>query len=187
MNQSEATWFEKTRDAYLMQTRFTEVTDEQDIDRLLRLELMDFRYGQFNSSGLDYDNDEVDTAKLTAEMRALSKEINALKAAMGLAKSARDAAANDGDFAKWFEEAKRSAKAFNFHRVEQLGLVLTLFNEFASIVATYDRSDEEERQMAGYTSETEVLDWWRNSGKPRFDELDEYFKVNKQATWIRKI
>lgn len=187
MNQSEATWFEKTRDAYLAQTKFTEVTDEQDVDRLMILELSYFRFSLWCASGLDYDQDEIDSGKLTAELRALSKEINAIKATMGLTKAARDTAASDGDFSKWFENAKLRAKAFNFHRVAQLQKCLALFNEFSSIVATYDRCDEEERQKTGFTSPNQILDWWRKKARPEYDELDRHFRESSQSLWVREM
>lgn len=184
---TEATWFIRTRNAYLAQTRFTEVTDLQDLDRLLQLELLYFRDSNWVASGFDYDGDEIDAAKLTTELRNLSKEINDTKKAMGLAKSARDATANSGDFATWFEDAKQRAKAFNFHRQEQLAMVLALLNELSAIVGTFDRSDEEERQKTGYTTEGEILDWVRRVALPQFREHDEYFRTHDQSLWVRKM
>lgn len=186
MTADEAAWFNETRDLYMTQTRFTDVTDLRDIDRLLQLELMVFRWSLHLSSGVDYYGDEVDSARLSQDLKSYSDQLNKLKLSMGLTKAVRDAAANDGNFAKWFEETKRRAKIFKVHRQEQLGKVLALFEELAAIVGSYDRSDAEEREKLGFTSESDILDWIRETAIPEYRALDAHFQTHEQSMWIRE-
>ncbi len=67
--QEEAEYFEESRDAYLKQTKFTENTDLKDLDRLLVLELMTFRWTQHLAAGADYDGDMVNERQLTADIK----------------------------------------------------------------------------------------------------------------------
>lgn len=66
-------------------------------------------------------------------------------------------------------------------------MVLALLNELSAIVGTFDRSDEEERQKTGYTTEGEILDWVRRVALPQFREHDEYFRTHDQSLWVRKM
>lgn len=75
----EAEYFEESRDAYLKQTKFTENTDLKDLDRLLVLELMVFRWTQHLSAGSDYDGDMVNEKQLTADIKLYSDQINKIK------------------------------------------------------------------------------------------------------------
>jgi hypothetical protein len=54
---AEAEFYVESQAAYLSQTKFTENTDLKDLDRLLVLELMVFRWQQHLFSGQDYDGE----------------------------------------------------------------------------------------------------------------------------------
>ena len=186
MTASEAAWLTETRDLYLNQTRFSDVTDLRDIDRLLAMELMVFRWTQYLGSGMDYYGDEIDAGRLSGDLKGYNDQISKIKMSMGLTKSVRDAAANDGNFAKWFEDVKHRAKVFNVHRQEQLGKVLGLFEELSAIVGAYDRSDAEEREKLGFTSEKDIVAWVRRTALPEYRELDRFFQENQQSLWVRE-
>lgn len=185
MTSAERDWWNESRDAYMEQTKFTEVTDMRDMDRLLAMELMVFRWTQWMSAGVDYLNDMIDEGKLQAQLKAYSDQITKIKTSMVLSKDARDAAANDGNFAKWFSDLKQRAKIFGKHRENQLQVALTLMNELSGIVTTFDRSDEEERIRAGFTSNEAIVGWIRQHMIPQYKALDEYFTQNVQRYWIQ--
>lgn len=185
MSANEADWLRETRESYVSQTRFTDVSDLQDVDRLLALELMVFRWTQWLSSGVDYFGDEIDEARISSDLKGYSAELNRLKQSMGLSKAVRDAAANDGNFSAWFDDVKRRAKAFSIHRQEQLGKTLALLEELSAIVGTYDRSDEEERERTGFKTEHEILEWVRNTALPEYRALDAHFREFSQSLYIR--
>lgn len=185
MSDSEAKWWNSSRDKYTEQTRFSENTDLQDLDRLLVLELMSYRWSQFLAMGHDYEGFTIEEEKLRRSMREYSDQISKLKASMGLTKQVRDAAAAEGDFSQWISDLKQRAKAFGIHRERQLTKALVLVNELSGIVGTYDRADTEERAKTGFTSEKDILDWIRHTLLPEYKALDEHFRKNEQQYWVR--
>jgi hypothetical protein len=147
MSAEEAQWFNNSRDRYLDETRFTENTDVQDLDRLVQLELLLFRWNQWMLAGVDYEGAVVNETELARKVKDQTDSINRLKEQMGLSKKARDShAASVSD--RW-DDIKRRAKEFGYHREEQLRTALVLVNELSAVVGAYDRSDPEERARAG--------------------------------------
>lgn len=183
--EAEARWFIASRDTYLNQTKFTETTDLRDLDRLLTMELMVFRWGLHLSMGHDYSNFEIDEKALRMNLRAYSEQINKTKAAMGLSKAIRDEAANAGDLSTYISTLKSRAKMFGIHRENQLTKALVLMNELSAIVGSFDRSDKEERERLGFENETEIVAWVRETMLPEFHEIDQHFRENEQRYWGR--
>lgn len=186
MTDAEGSWFEASRDAYLAQTRFTENTDLKDIDRLLALELMMFRWTQWLASGFDYNNDLIDEKQLTLNLKMYSDQVNKLKESMGLAKATRDKAMAEGDFSKWVSELKARAKLFGIHRETQLTACLTLWEQLSAVLSSFDRSDAEERRMLGFETEHDILEWIRKTAMPEYRAIDAYFREHSQSYWIRQ-
>lgn len=184
---TERDWFEATQTKYLSQTKFTENTDLQDLDRLLVLELLVFRWSQHLASGYDYHRNLVDDDLLRKQLKEQSDVITKLKASLSLDKRSRDAALNEGNFAGWLSDVKRRAKLFGIHRETQLNTALGLINELSAIVGAYDRSDEEERRKLGIESEVDIVKWVRDDMLPKFREVDEYFIHNEQRMWKRDL
>ena len=104
---------------------------------------------------------------------------------MQLSKKARDAAANDGNFAGWLEELKRRAKLFGIHRNNQVTRALALINELSAIVGTYDRSDEEERGKIGFPTENDIVAWVRETMIPEYHDIDEKWRASEQKMWTQ--
>ena len=185
MTNAEAEWYEETRDAYMLELKFTEKTDLIDLDRLLILELMIFRWSQHLAAGIDYDGDMVNEKQLTADIKAYSDQLNKIKDSMGLTKKARDDIANADNFAQKYADLKARAKMFGIHRETQLTKTLTLGMELSTVVGAFDRSDEEERRKLGFEDEKEIVAWIRETWLPEFHAQDEYFRTHSQRYWIR--
>lgn len=181
----ESEWFNETRDSYTKDLKLTEATDLRDLDRLLVLELMVFRWTQQLASGTDYDGDMIDDEQVRKNIKEYSDQINKVKESMGLSKKIRDAAAAEGNFAAWLSDLKSRAKVFGIHREKQLGKALTLMNELFAIVGAFDRADQEERKKLGFEDEKEILDWIRSTMKAEFVAVDDYFREHEQRYWIR--
>lgn len=179
----EVQWFEETRNTYLLETKFTEATDLRDLDRLLVLELMVFRWTQWLAKGRGYDGDMTDDEQLRRNIKEYSDQINKIKESMGLNKKARDASAADGNFQQWIDDIKRRAKLFGVHRVRQSTEAIVLVKEIFSVVDTFYRADGEERQKFGYKTEADIVKWIQDEIRPRFNVLDEYFLTHEQAMW----
>lgn len=186
LTEGEARWVNATRDHYLEQTKFTAATDLRDLDRLIVQEFMVYRYTQYLSSGKDYDGfpieDEVD---LRRGIRDLSDQINKVKTAMGMTKAARDEAASSGDVAGFISNLLQRAKIFGVHRETQLTRALVLVNELSALVGAFDRSDAEERNKLGVSSEKDIVDWIRVTMLPEYREIDQHFRDNVQRYWRR--
>lgn len=183
----EQRWFNDTKAKYLTETRFTDTTDMQDMDRLLCLELVLFRWNQHLASGYDYQNELVDDDLLRKQVKEQSEAITRLKASLSLDKRSRDAALNEGNFAAWFADVKRRAKLFGIHRENQLNKALSLMNELSGIVGSFDRSDEEERKKLGFESEADIMQWVRETMIPDFKAIDEHFVEHEQKLWARDL
>lgn len=183
----EQRWFNQIKERYLRETRLTETTDLQDMDRLLCLELLMFRWNQHLASGYDYDRNMVDDDLLRKQVKEQSEAITRLKGSLSLDKKTRDAALNEGNFAAWFADVKRRAKIFGIHRENQLNAALSLMNELSGIVGAYDRSDEEERKKLGFESPADIVEWVRETMLPKFHEIDAHFIEHEQKMWTRDL
>lgn len=182
---AEADWFCTTRDAYATELKFTEKTDLIDLDRMLVLELMVFRWTQHLSAGADYDGDMVNEKELTANLKLYSDQLNKVKESMGLSKKARDDSANEGNFSAWLSDLKSRAKIFGVHREKQLTKALSLMNELSTVIGSFDRADEEERRKLGFEDEKEIVEWVRETMLPEYQALDAYFREHEQRYWVR--
>lgn len=181
---TEARWFNDTRDKYLDQLKFTEITDLRDLDRILIMELMIFRWTVWLASGKTYDGWDIENADaIRRNIKEYSDQITKVKDSMGLSKKVRDDAANDGNFAAWLQDLTSRARVFGMHRENQLQRALVLVQELSSIVGSYDRSDNEERAKLGFESETAILDWVRTTMLPEFKAIDEHFRTHEQRFW----
>jgi hypothetical protein len=182
----EAAYYTASKAAYLKETRFTENTDLRDLDRLLTLELLVFRWQQWLFAGMDYEGDFLENEKqLIQDIKLYSDQINKIKESMGLNKKSRDAAAAEGNFAVWLSDLKARAKVFGVHREKQLTKALVLMQELSAVVGTFDRSDEEERRKIGFESEKDIVGWVRDVMLPEFKALDEHFRAHVQRYFIR--
>lgn len=183
----EQRWFLSAKEKYLTENKFDAATDQQDVDRLLILELLMFRWTQHLASGYDYQKNLIDDDLLRKQVKEQSDVITKLKQSLGLDKKARDAALNEGNFATWFADVKRRAKLFGIHRENQLNVALSLMQELSGIIGAYDRSDEEERRKLGFETESDIVAWIRESMLPDFRAIDEYFIENEQKLWKRDL
>jgi hypothetical protein len=181
----EKRWFENTREKYLSETKFTENTDLQDLDRLLGLELLNFRWTQHLAAGIDYDGNLVDEEQLRRNIKDQAETINKIKVSMSLNKASRDD--NSESIAAYLQNLREKAKLFGLHRENQLTVALTLMNEIIATVGTFLRSDDEERKKTGFDTEAHVLKWIDENVRPRFLAVDEHFEATSQKYWIRSI
>lgn len=187
MTDVEQRWFTDTKKKYLTENKFTETTDLQDLDRLLGLELMMFRWTQHLSAGVDYQRNLIDEEMVRKQVKEQSDAITKLKTSLGLDKKTRDQALADGNFHNWFMDVKRRARVFGVHRENQLNVALGLMKELSGHLGAFDRSDEEERKKIGFESEKDLIAWVREEMLPKFEEVDAHFIENEQKLWKRDL
>lgn len=188
MGRYEAKYFRDQQAKYLAENKFTAVTDLADLDRLLFLELMIFRWTGWLSSGKDYDGILAPSQEdqIRKNIKEVGPQISQIKQDLGLTKSQRDKEAFES-VGQYLVDLKARAKEHGVRREKQLTKAICLIKELFSLVGTYDRSNELERSKIGLETEADILDWIRFHMKPEFDAIDEYFQQHQQKFWVRKV
>jgi hypothetical protein len=185
---AEAQYYREQQKKYLSENRFTAASDLADLDRLLFLELLDFRWRLWLASGKDYDgfltpNQE---DQLRKNLKENSPLISQIKNDLGLTKSARDKESAESVGA-YIVELKKRAKEHGIRREKQLTRAICLVQELSSLLGTYDRSNQLERSKIGLDTPEDILDWIRTSMLPQFAEVDAYFRAHHQKFWVGKV
>lgn len=180
----EADWYDQRRDQYLQQNMLPNVSDLLDLDRLLQLEAMVFRWGQWISQGFDYMHTLIDAQDLQKHIREYSREIRELKTALGIDKVTRDKDKGES-LPDYLTTLLERAKMFGYHRNKQYETAVTLMYELRSMLLTYDRCDETERNELDLSPET-IMDWMRKKMFAEWDALDQDFRDN-QKIWVRDL
>lgn len=188
MGRPEAKYYRDQQVKYLAENKFTAVTDLADLDRLLFLELMIFRWTGWLASGKDYDGYLAPSQEdqVRKNIKEVGPQISTIKQDLGLTKSQRDKEAFES-VGQYLVDLKARAKEHGVRREKQLTTAICLVKELFSLIGTYDRSNELERSKIGLETPEDILDWIRNHMKPEFDAVDEYFQQNQQKFWVRKV
>lgn len=180
--QEEADWYENRRDRYLTDNHFPNVSDLQDLDRLLILEVMVYRWSLWLGQGFDYMYSRVDEGQLKNNIKEYSVETRLLKQSLGIDKATRDKEKGES-LADYTANLLQRAKEFGYHRNEQYEIVVTKFYELSAMVKTYDRCDAEERNLLDLSYET-IFEWIRTKVVADFDVHADAFRKN-QSIWVK--
>lgn len=169
---------------YLKDNKFVNIADLQDVDRMVILELLVWRYGNWISRQKNYWGEAVDEQSMSKTVKDLSAELRSIKAALGIDKVSRDKQRGEDSFTAWLDRTKQRALEFKVVREQQLGKSLELFNELKALVTLCENTTpDEQREMR--CSRDHVWEWIRDRAIPEYDAIDAYFRKNKQAYWIR--
>jgi hypothetical protein len=183
MGDAERNWYEQQRDLYMSQNDYTQASDIAELDRLLLMELMVFRWSQWLASGKEYDGTLIDDpTRLRRATQDFSVQILKIKEGLRLDRKAREADTGE-TFADRWQWLTRHAKQLGVTRERQLGVALELMNEIFSIISIYDRCNAEERKKLELDDEAAVVEHIR-ALRPRYDEVDEHFRTHQQRFWI---
>jgi hypothetical protein len=178
----EASYYEDRCSRYTTDNAFPNVSDLQELDRLLMMEVFVYRWTLWMGQSFDYLHAIVDEADLSKKVKEYSTEIRLIKQALGIDKSTRDKEKGES-LADYTEKLLERAKIFGYHRNQQYELAVTKFYELRSMVMTYYRCDEEERAELDLSPER-ILEWIRDFAVNEWDELSESFR-NDQKMWVR--
>lgn len=185
---TEQKFYEAQKAKYLAENAFGSVTDLTDLDRLLFLELLMFRWSNFLSSGRDYDGYLVpgQEDQLRKNIKETAPLISQIKNDLGLTLSQRIKDQSDSVGA-YITELKKRAKEHGIRREDQLTKALCLIEELSSLVGTFDRSNKLERSKLGLESTDDIVDWIRTSMLPEYREIDAYFRQHSQRFWVGRV
>lgn len=184
LTESERDWWEKVVDKYLDHNKFTNVSDLQDLDRVIYMELIMYRYNLWVGTGSDYDGSDINEVELNRNIQQYNKEVIALKKSIGIDKVSRDKDKGDS-IAAYIENLRRRAKEFGVKRNDEAVKAITLFHKLKSMIELYDNCDDQERKQNHWT-EADMLKWIRESAIPDFEKIDEEFRKTSQTYWIRE-
>lgn len=179
--EQEGIWYERQRDMYLEHNRFTNVSDLEDLGRLLTLEIMVYRWTTWLTQGFDYLAGRVNETELKNAIKEYSVEIRLVKASLGIDRAQRekDKGESVGDYIAML---LRRANEFGVHRNGQYEKAVTFLWELISMLETYDRCDEQERRELDLSPES-ILEWVRTRVMPEWEQINDDFRAN-QAIWI---
>jgi hypothetical protein len=182
--QEEADWYESRHDRYIADNHFPNVSDLQDLDRLLMLEVLSYRWGFWMAQGFDYMYTRVDEGALKNSIKEYSVEIRLLKASLGIDKSTRDKDKGES-LSDYTDHLLERAKVFGYHRNEQYATAVTKMYQLRSMITTYDRCNDEERRMLDLSPDS-IFDWIRQEVIKPWDEMSDAFRKS-QSMWIRQM
>jgi len=180
----ELGYFNDRRDRYLKDNHFVNVSDFQDLDRLIIAEMLTQRWGMWISSKRDYWGDPVDENQYQKALKEHSAEIRQLKKALGLDKETRDKVKGEDSVDAYIRSLRQRAKEFGVMRNQQAAKAIELINDVKARAILWSNCDEQEKIQQGCTSD-QVIQWILDDVIPEFDEIDTKFKQGTQTYWVR--
>lgn len=184
MGAEEKRRYDDARDRYLDQITFTVQSDKEDLDRILFMELMIFRWSTWLMRGKEYDDTLVTNEnELRRWVQDWGDRLQRIKESLKLDRKTRegDQAAN---FDQRWQQLAAHAREMGVMREGQCTRAIEIMQGLFSVVGAFDRSDLEERKRLGFETTEDIVQYIRDT-KPAFDEVDEYFREHSQRFWIR--
>lgn len=168
---------------YLSDNHFVNVSDVQDIDKMIVFELLIHRWSLWLSKGRNYYDEDINIKQYSEMTHSYSTEVRQLKKALGVDKTTRDRTRGDDSLASLWSNLQRRAAEFGYKRNEEFVQTITSFQRLKAILTFHDNADEIERKENACEM-TDVIEILREEIR-KFDEIDEKFKFEKQTLWIR--
>lgn len=181
----EISYFNDRVKRYQSDNHFTNMSDLQDLDRLIVTELLVWRWGMWVSQKRDYWGEAVDENAWQKAIKDHSAEIRMLKKSLGLDKETRDKQRGEGSFENYMQSLRERAKEFGYMRNEQSAKIQELFQQLKELVVLHNNCDPQERAEQHITTD-DLLDWIINTAIPEFDAIDEKFRATSQKYWISR-
>lgn len=179
----EVEYIEERSTRYQEQFRFENVSDLQDVDRIVVMELLVHRWSLWISRMKDYFGDPIEEGSLRKSINDYSGELRAVKKSIGMDKVSRDKERGEDSVAAYLEKLRHRAKEFGVNRENMMDRGLELFMQVIAVIQLWHNSDEQERLEFHCTSD-DVCKWLFEEVKPAFEEVDLKFRQTKQKYWI---
>lgn len=185
MHENEVRMVENLVNRYTTEYMFSSISDLQDVDRIIILEVMAHRYSGWQNRGHDYYNQEIDNKDLDERILNASKEVRQIKKALGIDRLTRDKDKGDS-IPEYLENLRVRARKFMINRENQMDVALSKFQKLSGLVTLYWNCTEIERKEEKCTAE-DILVWLRDEAIPEFNAVDEYFQEHEQRAWVREV
>lgn len=184
MNEQEEAYFKTIAEKYLNDNHFTNISDMQDLDRVLIMETMCYRWGLWVSMEKDYWGNNIDMVDTKKSLNDYSKELRQLKKSLGMDKVTRDKDKGES-VSEYIKNLLVHAKEFGVMREEQATKAITLWQELKGLITYHNNCLPDEQKEYKITEHDIIM--WIQEVMPEFDAIDEYFRQNSQRFWIRQM
>jgi hypothetical protein len=183
MNQSEADYYDQVHKRYLTDNKFKNVSDILELDRILIMELMCYRWGIWILAEEDYYGRKINPTEVQKSIETYSREIRGIKKDLGIDKSTRDKDKGDS-IAEYIQMLGIRAKEFGIVRNKQSGKAIEILMEARALITLYENSSDSEKKEFK-ANLPDIIDWFKNKFE-EFEEIDKELRKN-QSMWIRDI
>jgi hypothetical protein len=180
----EAVWFAESLERYKEQYNFDNIADLQDLDRLLSMELLSYRYANWMIRETDYEGAQYDDKAVRDTKDKIDKQLLQLKTHLGIGRKNR-VESEQQSVSDYMAELLKRANQFGVHRDTQNAEILNWFMELRTKVGLYERSDDEERTH-NHVHIDQIFEWIREELLPAVDKIDDHFREN-QKYWIKDL
>ena len=182
MNQQEKDYYESIAKKYQEDNLFTNISDLQELARILTMELLCFRWSHWLINERDYDGAPVNLKDLQDSIKKYSQEVRLLKETLGIDKASREKGHGD-TVQEYIHNLGVRAKKFGIMRNEQAYKAIDLWRELSALVTKHMNSIPEE-QVEFNCRQSDVIEWIINKAV-EFDMIDYEFRTKEQAIWIQ--
>ena len=184
VHETEFQYFKDRARQYMDDNDFTNISDKQDIDRLLSAETLVHRWQLWLSMQRDYWGQPIDENWIQRAVKDHSAELRQLKKTMGLDRETREKVRGENSVDNFIAQLRNRARHFGYMRNEQAAKAIELLMEIVALVQLHDNCNEKERIELNVTYE-EIFRWLREEAFPKFEEIDQKFRATEQRMWIR--
>ena len=187
LTEEELDYFEEVTERYQQDNHFKNIADLQDLDRIINLELLCYRWNIWLTKGVDYDGLGIVEKDLIANISEFSKEIRYMKKQLGVDKVSREKDKGE-TVADYIENLRLRAREFQVLRFEQATKAITTFKQLEALcILNKNCTPEERRENRDLKAEMEdIFDWIIEIAIPDMNAIDEKFREN-QKMWIRQV
>lgn len=200
VHHSEQGYFIERVSKYLEDNHFTNVSDLQDLDRVMIGEVLIWRWGQWIMRGKNYWEEAVDETQLQKSIKEVSGELRQVKSSLSLDKVSRDRQRGEDSVSAYLAQLRTRAKQFGFKRNEEFNVSLQIFHDLKALITLHDNCTEDElreRKVLNIVDGEEVfvplsypaiIKWLRDVKFPEFEEIDRKFRQDgpeAQKLWIQ--
>lgn len=155
--------------------RWDNVSDVQDVDRIIIMELLVYRWGLWISRTKDYFGDDVDEAALRKSIKEYSGELRLVKSHLGMDKVTREKEQDESSVHLYLARIRQHAMEFGIMREEQCAKAIELAQTLIALHQLYLNCDEKERREQKCDA-VDIIDWIGGVFRPQFQAIDEHFR-----------
>jgi hypothetical protein len=185
LTEGEKEYFEAISTRYLSEHMFTNISDLQDVDRVVIMETMSWRWSQWLSMEKDWSGNDIEMDEIKKAINEYSRELRLLKKLIGIDKATRERTKGES-FADYVETLRRRAREFGVMRNEQAIKAITLFQELTSLITLMNNTTPDEQQEQ-HCSKDDILKWIESIAIPEFQDIDKKFRETSQKFWIMDV